>query len=175
MAHDAPSVVPPLHCPAVRRISVCLQVPPGHCVVFVQDRPALVPPKHTPPSSPLSAPGKSRSASVLLFDTTRSSRWSLLKSASTPWDRPELVCWEFRLFRPPVPSFTRTRTSPSGEPPPELLSRINRSVLREQAAPTLEEVFVPHDPSDSYRKTLSSAVPQTPSRPAAVSGSCPGL
>ena len=89
-----------------------------------------------------------------MSETTRSSRRSPLKSASTAWDAPKLAWTEKRLIRPPVVSLTRTRTSPSVDPPPELLFTTIRSLLREQAAPTFEikSSGVPHFPSSPKRK-----------------------
>src|SRR5437899_3991 len=91
---------------------------------------------------------------------------------------------------------------PRIEPPPDVVSTIAKSGLREQAAPTLvwqidagQSPFVRQTfpllapamqiatgssavlqiPSGPYRKVLSSAVPHTPSRPAATSGSWRGF
>src|SRR5437762_4565833 len=175
VAHDTPFSVPPEQSPPVRRTVVGWQVPPGQSTDDTHDLPALLPPRQTSPMSPPTAPGKNCRASLPVLETTMSSRRSPLKSATTAWDAPKLACSEKRLSSPPVVSLTRTRTSPSAEPPPELLFTTTRSLLREQTAPTFEVCWTPHCAPAGTRKRLSSGVPQIPSIPAAVSGSCPGL
>src|SRR5439155_6166840 len=164
-----PFSVPPEQSPPVRRTVVCWQVPPGQSAADTHDLPALSPPRQTAPMSPPTAPGKNSRASLPVFETTISSLRSPLKSATAAWEVPKLACCEKRLSSPPVASFTRTRTRPSREPPPELLLTTTRSLLREQAAPTFEVCCAPHCAPAGMRKRLSSGVPQIPSGPAAVS------
>src|SRR5262245_56490490 len=128
---------PPEHWPEVNRIWFSWQAPPGHWLPDTHSFPALLPPRHTNPISPLLAPGKRSRDSAPLFETTRSSRESPLRSAKAPCSIPELACSELRFSSPPAPSFTRTRTRPRFEMLLVLELRMIRSALREQAAPTL--------------------------------------